>query len=232
MLMKNRPGTRQAAANGFSGSMSVACRFALLFFLLASTLPSGSATSVRPPDFSELVEKAESIIRGEVIAVRSEWKGAGETRRIVTLVTIRIDRTLVGQLGNGRIIELEFLGGRVGTESLEVSGMPSFTVGSRDLLFVEKNGRQLCPLVGFSHGRYLIVPSKDGSPQAATIARNNRVPLESTDEVVLPLHSGPSAETLAAMKQTPMTLSAFELAVTTRARELGRQDVAAESVQQ
>lgn len=212
--------------------MFVASRFALLFFLLASTLPPSSATSVRPPDFSELVEKAESIIRGEVIAVRSEWKGTGHTRRIVTLVTLRVDRTLVGQSNSSRIIELEFLGGRVGVDTLEVSGMPSFKVGSRDLLFIEKNGRQMCPLVGFSHGRYLIVPSKDGSPQAATIARNNKVPLESTDEVVLPLDSGLPAERLAALKQTPLTLSAFELAVTTRARELGRKDVAADSVQQ
>lgn len=212
--------------------MFVASRFALLFFLLASTLPPSSATSVRPPDFSELVEKAESIIRGEVIAVRSEWKGTGQTRRIVTLVTLRVDRTLVGQSNSSRIIELEFLGGRVGLDTLEVSGMPSFKVGSRDLLFIEKNGRQMCPLVGFSHGRYLIVPSKDGSPQAATIARNNKVPLESTDEVVLPLDSGLPAERLAALKQTPLTLSAFELAVTTRARELGRKDVAADSVQQ
>lgn len=212
--------------------MFVASRFALLFFLLASTLPPSSATSVRPPDFSELVEKAESIIRGEVIAVRSEWKGTGQTRRIVTLVTLRVDRTLVGQSNSSRIIELEFLGGRVGVDTLEVSGMPSFKVGSRDLLFIEKNGRQMCPLVGFSHGRYLIVPSKDGSPQAATIARNNKAPLESTDEVVLPLDSGLPAERLAALKQTPLTLSAFELAVTTRARELGRKDVAADSVQQ
>lgn len=210
--------------------VAVRCSLLILSFL-GMILSAARGTSVIPPEFSELVGKADSIVRGEVTAIRSEWTGLGETRRIVTLVTVRIERTLVGQVDPDHTVELEFLGGTVGVETLEVSGMPRFQVGSRDILFVQKNGSQMCPLVGFNHGRYLIVPGKDAQ-QGATIARNNRVPLESVGEVVLPMGATPASQVLAAMKRNPMTVSAFEAAVIQQAVELGRKDVVPVAVQQ
>ena len=47
-------------------------------------------------DREELVERSASVVRSRVSAVRCEWRGEGETRRIVTVVTFAIDETIVG----------------------------------------------------------------------------------------------------------------------------------------
>ena len=199
-------------------------RFAVSF-LVAGALVSfqAAATSVRPPEFSDLVEKAEVVVRGEVVGVRCEWRGTADTRRIVTLVRFRIDRALIGHPPEE--LELEFLGGKVGTERLEISGMPEFRVGDRDIIFVQNNGRQLCPLVGFSHGRYLVV---DGAFawEPPTVARNNTVPLESVEEVTLPLSEGAAVvQQLKRVKRAPLTVEQFEAAIVQRAMAQGRRDV-------
>lgn len=204
---------------------------ARLLRLLAAlvVLPcAGRSTSVRAPEFSELVSRADSVVRAKVTGVRSEWRGRDETRRIVTLVTFRVERVLIGQAPP--MLELEFLGGQVGDDRFEISGMPVFKVGDKDILFVERNGRQLCPLVGFTHGRYLIV---EGAAQgeSATVARNNSVPLESVDEIVLPLAEGLVVQSLKRLKRAPLTVSQFEAAIVDRALTQGRRDVQLRPVQ-
>jgi hypothetical protein len=164
-----------------------------LLFLLCTLLPLGArvhATSVIPPDFSELVAEADAIYRGRVAEVQARrGAGAGGASVIKTFVTFRVERTLKGAAQAD--VTLEFLGGTIGEESLEVSGVPQFTTGERGIVFVQKNGRQFCPLVRLGHGRYRI--ERDAAGARDYIARDNRMPLHDVAEVALPLAEGAAA---------------------------------------
>jgi hypothetical protein len=121
--------------------------------VLVYSAPTAAAT-VLPIKFEELVAEALTIVRGEVVSVRSEWRDRTADAPIVTRVTVRVEQTLKGQPRPQ--LELEFLGGTVGAVSLKVSDMPQFAVGERDLLFVNDAGRPASPLVGFFAGRWII----------------------------------------------------------------------------
>lgn len=176
------------------------------------------AMTVRPPEFDELVAKADTVVRGTVTTVRSEWRGTGETRRIVTLVTFAVERCLVGDAP--ATVELEFLGGRVGDDRLTVPGQPQFARGDREILFVAGNGRQLCPLVHAMFGRFRTV-AQDGGRTLA-VERHDGVPLASVDDVKLATASPAMAERLRAMKREALTADDFEAEIIQRARALGK----------
>jgi hypothetical protein len=113
-----------------------------------------SATSVLSISFEDLVAKSVTIIRGEAVAVRSQWRDRSPDSPIVTIVTIRVLETLKGEpIG---LLDLEFLGGSIGGRTLAVSDMPRFQVGDRDFLFINSAGRPMNPLVGFFPGRWPI----------------------------------------------------------------------------
>ena len=130
----------------------------LLSFTLSAcllcTLGVVRATTVVPPTFDELVGKAELIFQGSVTNVRSQWVGEGSQRHIASYVTFNVEDALKGNPGTSYTIQM--LGGTVGDETMEVSETPKFTVGDRDILFVEHNGQQFVPLVGIMHGRFRI----------------------------------------------------------------------------
>lgn len=166
------------------------------------------ATSVIPPTFPELVAEAESIVRGRVtdIAVRRSSAPDG-TPIIKTHVTFAVERTLKGP--ERASVTLEFLGGTIGEESLVVTGLPRFELGSTDYLFVERNGVQFCPLVAVRHGRYRLLRDAGGRE---FVARDNAVPLTDVAQVVLPLASLPDAIRSASVAGA-LTPATFEAAV-------------------
>jgi hypothetical protein len=53
-------------------------------------------------------------------------------------------------------VVLQFLGGTVGDTTLDVADIPKFKPGERVVLFVEGNGLNASPLVGFYHGKFLL----------------------------------------------------------------------------
>jgi hypothetical protein len=148
------------------------------------------ATSVTPPTFPALVDRAGSVFRGEVIAQRAELVTRGADRAIFTHVTFRVVEVLKGT--PAAVVTLEFLGGTVGELTLDVAGMPQFTVGRQEIVFVENAGPQICPLVAMSFGRYRIQRDAAGTE---FVARDNGAPLISVDEIALPLTS-PAIATL------------------------------------
>lgn len=155
----------------------------LLFAALVATPPAG-ATSVIPPSFPELVAEAEAIYRGKVAAVESRRVARPDGGTVIkTFVTFTVDRVLKGA-ARGEVT-LELLGGTVGEETLHVTGMPRFSVGQREFVFVQKNGTQLCPLVGLMHGRYRVLT--DENTPRDYVARDNGAPLTDTAEVELPM---------------------------------------------
>ncbi len=166
------------------------------------------ATSVIPPTFPELVAEAEAILRGRVTDITFRRSSAPDgTPVIKTHVTFAVERTLKGP--ERASVTLEFLGGTIGDESLVVTGLPRFELGSTDYLFVERNGVQFCPLVAVRHGRYRL--RRDGTGREF-VARDNAVPLTDVSQVVLPLATLPDLIRAASVAGA-LTPAAFEAAV-------------------
>ena len=151
----------------------------LALVLLFAHVPNARATTVIAPGFTQMVSRAERIVTARVSSTRSDWAVRNGHRCILTTVRFEVERTHKGSLD--RILELEFLGGTVGTETMEVKGVPSFHVGERVLLFAEKNGKQFCPLVGIYHGK--LVVEHDPQTGADIVLRHNRQPIRSAEDV-------------------------------------------------
>lgn len=141
------------------------------------------ATSVVPPDFLELVNQADYIVRVVVKSVASEWRTSPGQRHIFTRVELEVKEVIAGTPPQPLVLEM--LGGKMGDEELVVEGVPRFKVGDEDILFVHGNGQQFCPLVAIMHGRYPIMRDSDSGRRY--IARSNGVPLFDEKEVSLPM---------------------------------------------
>lgn len=190
-------------------------RFSFPFLLLLALVPAVRATSVIPPSFAELVSEADAIYRGRVTAVQARRveRPDGEGSVIKTFVTIAVERVLKG--AEQREVTLEFLGGTVGDESMTVSGMPKFNLGAREIVFVQRNGVQFCPLVALAHGRYRVL--RDDATAREHIARDNGLPLTNVAEVELPITTLPDpvrAASAASASARALTPEAFEASIT------------------
>jgi hypothetical protein len=186
----------------------------LLLGLLALGAPAARATSVVPPSFPELVDEAEAIYRGRVTAVEARHVGRPDGGSVIkTFVTFAVDRVLKGPAQSE--VVLQFLGGTIGDESLTVSGMPKFTLGSREIVFVQKNGVQFCPLVGVMHGRYRVV--RDEANARELITRDNGSPLTDVAEVQTAMADQPEPVKSANLRQA-LTADAFESSIRSEVR--------------
>jgi hypothetical protein len=178
--------------------------------------------SVATTNLDELVTRADCVVRSEVLSVRCEARGQGRERHIVTLVRIHVERTLVGDAASE--MELEFLGGKVGSEGMIVHGQPVFTPGDRDILFIRGNTASLCPLLNVHYGRYWLVPSVDGKSEI--VARANGEPLVSIAQISQPAEAADRAGELktvtgsSAAPAAPLSLAEFETQIISRAGAL------------
>jgi hypothetical protein len=116
---------------------------------------------------------------------------------IKTFVTFTVEKRLKGE--PAAEIVLQFLGGEIAGESMQVQGMPQFTEGEREILFIAGNGVRFCPLVALMHGRYRVLV--DSQTAREYVARDNRVPLRSESDVQLP----PIASVVTARLASPLT---------------------------
>jgi hypothetical protein len=131
----------------------------LVLIGLSIVLSRGVATTVIPPTFEQLVQQAELIFEGTVTDVQSIWEGEGAQRHIDTYVTFQVADSVKGDASSSYTIRM--LGGTVGDETMMVTDTPKFSVGDREILFVEHNFDQFVPLVGISHGRFHVQSDKE-----------------------------------------------------------------------
>ena len=142
-------------------------------------LTGANATTVIPPTFEEMTDRADLVFVGKTISCRSEWRSMGTNRVIFTLVECEAHEVLKG---NGiKSVTLQFLGGSLGEVTMEVSGVPKFNVGERVILFVEKNGIQFCPLVGVFHGKFGL--RKDEKTGSDIVLMHDGKPLRDVAEI-------------------------------------------------
>ena len=181
-------------------------RLAVLGLALALLLPLRlSATTVEAPEFNELVDLSDYVVRGVVTAISPEWRETADGRRyIATRVELSVLDVIRGTPPAKLVLEV--LGGRVGEDELVVEGAPRFLVGDESVFFVRGNGRIFFPLVGLMHGLYPILHDfKDGQDY---VLKSNGMPLYRAEDVSLPMDrlSAAKASDPAAR---PMTVDAF-----------------------
>ncbi|MCM2276349.1 MAG: hypothetical protein NDI75_16330 [Candidatus Didemnitutus sp.] len=161
-------------------------RYRLIFVLLAALAGAlaASATTVVPPDFDQLVQSSDYVIRGRVKSLRNEIRMRDGRELPFTQVAIEVKEVIAG--APPAAVVLTMLGGRTSDGGqLTIEGVPQFTVGDEDVLFVRGNGTNFHPLNAVMHGRY---PVKfDKKLNREYIARANGQPLLATAEVALPL---------------------------------------------
>ena len=153
------------------------CPFLLLTALMGASALHG--TTVIPPTFDELVNRAQVIFQGVVTDVRSQWVGEGAQRSIVSYVTFKVEAAMKGNPGN--TYTMRMLGGTVGDQTMEVTDSPKFKVGNRDILFVENNGSQFVPLVGIMHGRFRVEREQAGGREV--VMTNEGEPLSNVSQL-------------------------------------------------
>ena len=134
-------------------------KYLLPLTLIGFAVVRSTATTVIPPTFEQLVQQAELIFQGTVTDVKSVWEGQGAQRHIDTYVTFQVADSVKGNAGSSYTIRM--LGGTVGEETMMVTDTPKFSVGDREILFVEHNFDQFVPLVGISHGRFHVQSDKE-----------------------------------------------------------------------
>lgn len=180
-------------------------RYLLLGLMLALAI-AARATSVLPPNFSDLVNGSDYIVRARVKAMASETRVRNGHERIYTNIELEVLEVIAGTPPSPLILTM--LGGRSGTKELKVAGAPKFAVGNEDILFVQGNGKAVTPLYAMMHGQYPVLYDKArGRPY---VCRSNLVPLLDTAEVALPLSDGKPAELLRRMVDPSKALSPAE----------------------
>lgn len=182
----------------FAGRLLIVC---LCISLLAA---SSRATTVVPPQFDELVNESDYIVRALIKSVKAEWRENKGQRFILTLVEVDIQEVISGTPPMHLVLEI--LGGHVGNEMMVVDSVPEFKVGQEDILFIRGNGRQFCPLTALTHGRYPVIRENG----RALINRSNHVPLHETAEVSLPMEEAVTTERETTQSKVPaMELESF-----------------------
>jgi hypothetical protein len=181
----------------------------LLFPILFSLGFVATATTVIPPNFDELVSRAQVIFEGEVTGLQSQWIGEGAEHRIVTYVSFKVDDALKGN--PGATYSIRMLGGTVDGRTMEVTDAPKFKVGDHDLLFVENNGSQFIPLVGIMHGRFRVQQDQTGRAMLLTGAGQ---PLADVAQLG-------NDEAAVAKGKAALSLEGFKTAIRDRVRQQG-----------
>ncbi len=145
--------------------------FVLCFTLCAllSVLPGLSkdaeASAFSRLDLATLDARADEIFVGTVERVSSRFVSA-ERRGIVTDVTLRCDRQVLGVRAGGRLV-VRHLGGEVEGRGQRVFGEASFVVGEQVLLFASKRSGAYWP-VGMAQGALHVRRDDAGLPRVRT----------------------------------------------------------------
>jgi hypothetical protein len=139
----------------------------LLFFLII--FPSISiATTIRAVTFEELLQYAEFVFEGRVIAVESVMPPNSRLPR--TCVLFEISEVLKGSHSDDTV-DLCFLGGVSGEYTVHVANMQYPKLDEKGIYFVKSlAGQYANPFYGWNQGHFLIKTDPDTSSNYVTTA--------------------------------------------------------------
>ncbi|MDD5766293.1 MAG: hypothetical protein PHW79_08640 [Candidatus Marinimicrobia bacterium] len=130
--------------------------FSLVLFCLMKT--SVNASTLSELTLKDLCDNSSDIVIAEVISRVSYLKK--DEKRIYTTIKIHITEKLKGEITASEEISLKVIGGSVDGITTLVIGAPSFNVGEKSILFlnkiVAKNGDKNYVVTGLSQGKFNI----------------------------------------------------------------------------
>lgn len=138
--------------------MRIPCRLILSALALAAGASQASATTLPYKSFDRLANEADGVVVGTVRAVQPMKDGRSDIHTFVTLDQLQV----VGGRYAAPTLTLRLAGGVMGQERLQVEGAPELREGERVLMFVQGNGRDLVPFVGWGQGLFRLVPDGQG----------------------------------------------------------------------
>jgi hypothetical protein len=170
---------------------SLAATLAVAFTL--STVPA-RASMVLALDLAALTSRAERVVVGEVLSVRSDWDA--EHRKIYSTIEVQVAETWKGEAPRDGRVVIKQAGGTVGDIEMHVHGMPRFTAGDRAVLFLRGSMAQAA-VVGLGQGmrplrfdaqarRWMV---EDGDRSAAVLLDGRGGTRPAPREPALPLES-------------------------------------------
>ena len=187
---------------------------AFVLGILGWSLPA-FATSVLPPEFDDLVNRADYIVRAVVVSVTPELKSRADgSTSIHSKIALQVEETIAGHPPTPLVLDM--LGGKMGDRELRINGAPKYQVGDRAVFFVQGNGRQVHPLVRMMHGLYPV--ERDAVTGRSFIVRADRSPLLDVRDVSRPLAERATSETAAGTRNTDTALTPEQFAANIRAR--------------
>ena len=102
---------------------------------------------------AQLVRDSEVIVVGTVGSLRSEWNA--DKTRIQTVVTIRVDETIMGAVDAGALTVV-IPGGEVGEVGEWYSHSVRFKDAEEVVVFAKKDRQGVLRVTGGEHGKFLV----------------------------------------------------------------------------
>lgn len=146
---------------------TIVTRLTQVLALLYFPITTSHATTLVQLNFAQVLEQAELVFSGEVVAIEVRDTGP---RTIQTFVTFRVDDVIKGDTTLQQVI-LSFLGGNIDGIQLLVSELRLPELGEHGFYFVESLHEPMVnPLVGWTQGHFLIEHNRYGRPEVRTTA--------------------------------------------------------------
>ena len=123
----------------------------LLVLAWCSVAPVNSATI--PVSTSELISLSTNVLRGVVTTQQSYWNN--DRSFIYTIVKVRVEDQLKGDLGSSREIEVWLPGGEVDDMGLAVEHAAQFELGQDVFLFLKPSG-DMFDITGWEQGKFTV----------------------------------------------------------------------------
>jgi hypothetical protein len=116
------------------------------------------ATVIIPASLGDLVTGARAIVHGHVVAIEPRW--AEGRRQIETLVTIRVEEYLKGDLGGE--VTFKVPGGQMGPYRRVVVGAPTLREGDEIVVFLNAQGPAVPWISGLNQGVFRVAQNAAG----------------------------------------------------------------------
>ncbi|MBN1959973.1 MAG: hypothetical protein JW841_03435 [Deltaproteobacteria bacterium] len=117
----------------------------------------------RLTNLAAVTEEANFIFAGRVVDViyrMSDIRSKEETSFPFAIVTYEVQNVIRGKTP-GNTFTMLIMGGPDGRgRFLELSEMPKFQIGDKDLMFLSGNGEEQCPIVGCQWGRFRLLDGR------------------------------------------------------------------------
>lgn len=117
-----------------------------------------NATMAEALSVDALASRADRIVEGRVLEIRSQWEG----RLIVSDIVVGVDRCYKGACYEPALV-VRVMGGAVGDLEQRVEGMASFSLDEPVLLFLRPDGSpDRMRTLGLAQGKFRLVPTGEG----------------------------------------------------------------------